>query len=352
MKISRLTLRNEGAVRRRIILTSYVEWALGADREQTRHQVHTRRDEATGAIFAQNFFGEDFASQVAFSWISEPVTSATGDRTAFIGRNGDLTSPAALSFDTLSGTMGAGYDPCAALRCAITLEPGETRDVVVLLGAARSEDAVRDIIARCGAPELARAASQSAVDAWEARLGTIRVHTPSPELNALVNRWSLYQALACRMWARSAMYQSSGAFGFRDQLQDGMAFVYSEPAVTRAHILRAASRQFLEGDVQHWWHEPSGRGVRTRFSDDLVWLPFVTDHYVRVSGDARHLGRDGELSRDARAAAARARGVRQADAQREERHALRALRARARSAPARAASTACRSSAPETGTTA
>ncbi len=285
VKISRLTLRNDGATPRRIILTSYVEWALGAERENTRHQVHTRRDDASGAIFAQNYFAEDFASQVAFSWISEPVTSATGDRTAFIGRNGDLTAPAALSFDALSGTTGAGYDPCAALRCTITLAPGETRDVVLLLGAARGDEAARDIITRCGAPEQAREASRAAVDAWEARLGIIRVQTPSAELNALVNRWSLYQALACRMWARSAMYQSSGAFGFRDQLQDGMAFVYAEPAVTRTHILRAASRQFREGDVQHWWHEPSGRGVRTRFSDDLVWLPFVTEHYVRVSGD-------------------------------------------------------------------
>ncbi len=285
VKITRLSLRNEGAVTRRIILTSYVEWALGAERESTRHQVQTRRDDATGAIFAQNYFGEDFASQVAFSWISETPTSATGDRTAFIGRNGDLTSPVALSFDTLSGTMGAGYDPCAALRCTIVLEPGETRDVVVLLGAARGEATVRDIIARCGTVENARTYSDASVQAWETRLATIQVQTPSPELNALVNRWSLYQALACRMWARSAMYQSSGAFGFRDQLQDGMAFVYSEPAIARAHILRSASRQFVDGDVQHWWHEPSGRGVRTRFSDDLVWLPFVTDHFVRVSGD-------------------------------------------------------------------
>jgi len=287
VKISRLRLRNEGATPRRIIVTSYVEWVLGAAREQTCNQVHTRRDEKTGAIFAQNFFGEDFASQVAFSWISEQVTSATGDRTAFIGRNGDLAAPAALSFDELSGHTGAGVDPCAALRCAISLQPGETRDVVLLLGAARGEETARDIIARCGAPEHAHTESQAAIDAWTARLGTIRVDTPSDEFDALVNRWSLYQALACRMWARSAIYQSSGAYGFRDQLQDGMAFVYAEPAVTRAHLLRAAGRQFKEGDVQHWWHEPSGLGVRTRFSDDLAWLPFVTDHYVKVSGDTK-----------------------------------------------------------------
>ncbi len=287
VKITRLRLQNEGAVPRTIVLTSYVELALGADREQTRNHVHTRRDEATGAIFAQNFYNEDFATQVAFSWISETPTSAGGDRTAFIGRNGDLGAPAALSFNELTGSFGAGLDPCAALRCTITLDPGETREVVVLLGAARGEDAVRDIITRSGLPDAARAEAESSVGAWTDRLGVIRVVTPSTELNALVNRWSLYQALACRMWARSAIYQSSGAFGFRDQLQDGMAFVYAEPSVTKAHILRAAGRQFQEGDVQHWWHEPSGRGVRTRFSDDLAWLPFCADHYVRVSGDTR-----------------------------------------------------------------
>ncbi len=285
VKITRLRLRNDGTRSRRIVLTSFVEWALGALREFTRHQVHTRRDPETGAIFAQNFFAEDFASQVAFSWISEPVASATADRTAFIGRNGSLASPIALSYEELSGTMGAGFDPCAALRCVIALAPGETRDVVVLLGAARGEEEARAIIARCGAVDRARDESQAAVDAWTARLGTITVSTPSVELDALVNRWSLYQALACRMWARSALYQSSGAYGFRDQLQDGMAFVYAEPAVARAHIMRAAGRQFPEGDVQHWWHEPSDRGVRTKFSDDLVWLPFVVDHYVNVSGD-------------------------------------------------------------------
>ncbi|CAN5166436.1 hypothetical protein BH09GEM1_BH09GEM1_23090 [soil metagenome] len=285
VKITRLRLQNEGAIPRTIVLTSYVELALGADREQTRNHIHTSRDEATGAIFAQNFFNEDFATQVAFSWISETPTSAGGDRTAFIGRNGDLGAPAALSFNELTGHFGVALDPCAGLRCTITLDPGETRELVVLLGAARGEDAVRDIIARAGHPDAARAEAKVSVDAWSNRLGTIRVVTPSTELNALVNRWSLYQALACRMWARSAIYQSSGAFGFRDQLQDGMAFVYAEPSVTKAHILRAAGRQFKEGDVQHWWHEPSGRGVRTRFSDDLAWLPFCADHYVKVSGD-------------------------------------------------------------------
>ena len=285
VKITRLKLTNTGRTPRRIELTSYVELVLGSERERTRHQLHTRRDDATGALFAQNFFIEEFATCVTFSWISEPVTSFTASRVAFIGRNGDLSNPAGLATATLNGDTGAGDDPCAALRCSVALEPGETKEVVVLLGATRSEEDARAVIARCGAPNQAADVSKRAVDAWAARLSLIHVRTPSPELDVLVNRWTLYQALSCRMWARSALYQSSGAFGFRDQLQDGMAFVYADPDVTRAHLLRSASHQFLEGDVQHWWHEPSGRGVRTRFSDDLVWLPFTADHYVGVSGD-------------------------------------------------------------------
>ncbi|MGI8499086.1 MAG: GH36-type glycosyl hydrolase domain-containing protein, partial [Gemmatimonadaceae bacterium] len=280
-KISRLRLTNRGSATRRLTLTSFVEWALGVSREHTRHQIHTRRDDATGALLGQNYFADDFASRVAFSWMSEDVTSFTGDRESFIGRNGDLVAPAALSQKTLSGATGAGYDPCAGLRCSISLAAGESRDVVLLLGAAVGEEEVRAIIGRLGRPAAATAAIEEAVRGWDDRLSTITARTPSPEFDAILNRWSLYQALACRMWARSALYQSSGAYGFRDQLQDCMAFVYAEPSIARAHLIRSASRQFREGDVQHWWHEPTGNGVRTRFSDDLVWLPYVADHYVR-----------------------------------------------------------------------
>jgi len=286
VKISSFKITNRGTVPRHLSVTSYVEWTLGAEREHTRHQLHTRRDAASGALLAQNLFAPDFATRVAFSWISETVTSYTARRDHFIGRTGDLTAPLGLRDEHLSGAVGAGYDPCAALRCAITLAPGETRTIVVLLGAAESDDAARALIARHGSPGAAAAAIEGATAAWDERLSVIRVETPDAEFDALVNRWSLYQALSCRMWARSALYQSGGAYGFRDQLQDCMAFVYAEPAITRAHLLRAAGRQFTEGDVQHWWHEPTGRGVRTRFSDDLVWLPFVADHYVRVTGDA------------------------------------------------------------------
>ncbi|HWH53196.1 MAG TPA: glucoamylase family protein [Gemmatimonadaceae bacterium] len=284
-KISHLRLVNQGATPRHLSLTSYVEWVLGAQREHTRHQLHTRFDATSGAIFVQNVFAPDFTNRVGFSWISERVTSHTARRDHFIGRNGDLVSPAGVTALQLSGATGAGYDPCAALRCSITLDPGETRDVVLLLGAAGSDDAARGLIGRYGSPAAAEDAIREAAEAWNTRLSVVTARTPDAEFDVLMNRWSLYQALSCRMWARSALYQSSGAFGFRDQLQDSMAMVYAEPAITRAHLLRAASRQFVEGDVQHWWHEPSGRGVRTGFSDDLAWLPFVADYYLRITGD-------------------------------------------------------------------
>lgn len=286
VKIAHLRVINRGARPRRLSLTSYVEWVLGAEPERTRHQLHTRFDASSGAVFAQNFFAPDFTNRLAFSWISETVTSRTARRDHFIGRNGELGAPAGLRALQLSGAAGAGYDPCAALQCAITLPPGETRDVVVLLGVAESEVDARALIGRYAAPDVAASAIREAAEAWNDRLSIITARTPDPDFDAMLNRWALYQALSCRMWARSAFYQSSGAYGFRDQLQDSMALVYAEPALARAHLLRAAGRQFVEGDVQHWWHEPSGRGVRTRFADDLAWLPFVADHYVRVTGDS------------------------------------------------------------------
>ena len=285
VKIAHLRITNRGATRRSLSLTSYVEWALGAEREQTRDQVRTRYDVTSGAIFAQNCYAPDFTNRVAFSWMSGTVTSHTARRDHFIGRNGDLAAPVCLGDEELSGATGAGFDSCAALRVAVDLDPGETREIVVLLGAAANADDARALIGRHGSPSAAAASILDATSRWDHRLSVISARTPEPEFDALINRWALYQALSCRMWARAALYQAGGAYGFRDQLQDCMAFVYAEPKTSRAHLIRAAGRQFVEGDVQHWWHEPSGRGVRTRFSDDLVWLPFVADHYVRVTGD-------------------------------------------------------------------
>jgi len=286
IKISHLRLTNGDTRTRRLTVTAFVEWTLGVHREQTQQFVRTAFHPELSAILARNHFEPQFSDWVAFLALSETVTGHTGDRREFIGRNGSLRAPAALRRESLGGATGVGYDPCAALQCTIELAPGESRELVVLLGAAADEHRARALVVEHGGVTDAVTAMARTNDEWQHRLSTIVVHTPEPTFDAMVNRWALYQALACRMWARSALYQSSGAYGFRDQLQDVMAFVYAEPGIARAHIVRAAARQFVEGDVQHWWHPQSGRGVRTRFSDDLAWLPFVADHYVRVTGDA------------------------------------------------------------------
>jgi cyclic beta-1,2-glucan synthetase len=288
VKLSLLRVRNDTSDVRRLSITAYAEWTLGALREHTQHQVSTSFDDERGAILARNGFDPQFCEWVAFSAISEPLLGHTADRREFLGRNGTAAAPAALTGDAeapLSGRTGAGFDPCAALQCVIELAPGESREITALLGAAAGADDARALMDRYVDSTRARAAAARTEDAWARRLGIVQVRTPEPSFDAMMNQWTLYQALCCRMWARTATYQSSGAYGFRDQLQDVLAFTYAEPAVARAHIVRAAARQFLEGDVQHWWHPQSGRGVRTRFSDDLAWLPYVVDRYVAVTGD-------------------------------------------------------------------
>ena len=292
VKLSLLRITNRSERRRRISVTPFVEWTLGVLREHTRHQVHTTYDAERGSMFASNHFDEQFTDWVAFLAMSEPPASHTADRREFLGRNGDQANPAAMRRAELGNRTGAGIDPCGALRAVVDLAPGEAREIVVALGAARGQEEASRLADEYRSAERARAAMESAIQAWEKRLSTIEVTTPEPSFDAVANRWTLYQALSCRMWARSALYQSSGAYGFRDQLQDVMAFVYSEPAIAREHIVRSAARQFVEGDVQHWWHPQSGRGVRTRFSDDLVWLPFVVNQYLRVTGDTTILDED------------------------------------------------------------
>jgi cellobiose phosphorylase len=285
VKLFHLTLRNDGAAPRRISATVYVEWVLGVLREGMAPFIITEQDAATGALLARNPYNPEFAGQVAFLACGEPRTSVCSDRVAFIGRNGDVEQPMWLGAPELSGRVAAGADPCGAIQCVIDLAPGEERELVFLLGQGADADEARALIGRYRTPVDAAAAQHAALTWWDELLGQVRVSTPDPELDLLLNGWLLYQTLVCRVWARSAFYQSGGAYGFRDQLQDVMALTHAAPGMTRAQILRAAARQFVEGDVQHWWHPPSGRGVRTRFSDDYLWLPFVTQHYVATSGD-------------------------------------------------------------------
>jgi cyclic beta-1,2-glucan synthetase len=285
VKVFSLRVTNSEARSRRISVTSYVEWCLGVLREHTQHQVSTWFDADRSAIFARNCFDQQFGEWVAFCAMSESLAGHTADRREFLGRNGSAKDAAGMRATELSGSTGVGLDPCAALRCTFELGPLESRELAVILGAAPDEAAASRAVDEHRDVGSARFGLARSKNAWEERLSVIQVRTPEPSFDAMINRWALYQALSCRMWGRTALYQSSGAYGFRDQLQDAMAFVYAEPAAAREHILRAASRQFVEGDVQHWWHPPLGRGVRTRCSDDLMWLPMVVCHYLATTGD-------------------------------------------------------------------
>jgi cyclic beta-1,2-glucan synthetase len=285
LKISRLTLRNLSGRARRVSVTVYVEWVLGASRS-TAAFVTTRIDPGSGAMLATNRWNPAFGERVAFADLAGRQTSWTGDRREFIGRNGGLAWPAGLvNATSLSGRVGSGLDPCAALQTTVELAPNGVAEIVFFLGDASDETEAHSLIARYRKADLDAVLSEVR-RFWNEIVGAVQVKTPDRSMDIMLNGWLTYQTLACRVWARSGFYQASGAFGFRDQLQDCMALATVRPSLTREHLLRAASRQFVEGDVQHWWLPYSGQGVRTRISDDRVWLAYATAHYVKVTGDA------------------------------------------------------------------
>jgi cyclic beta-1,2-glucan synthetase len=285
VKISLLRLKNQTDRTRSLSVTYYSELVMGGRRGAAAPFIITEIDEVTRAILAHNPYNNEFARRVAFLYMSERGRSVTCDRKEFVGRNGSPVRPAALHRAGLSGRVGAGLDPCATVQAVIDLAPGETREIVLLFGEGKSVEEARAAIFRYKGVSAAKDAFERVNAYWNELLGRIEVRTPDRAMDLMMNRWLLYQTYVCRMLARSAFYQSSGAYGFRDQLQDSMALLYARPDIAREHILRAASRQFKEGDVQHWWHPPTGRGVRSRSSDDLLWLPYVTSFYISLTND-------------------------------------------------------------------
>jgi cyclic beta-1,2-glucan synthetase len=285
IKISRLSLANRSNRSRRLSVTAFVEWVLGVSRSDSAPHIVTEQDTVTRALFARNAWNSDFAGRTAFADLSGKQSAWTGDRKEFFGRNGTLDHPAALERGgALSGRLGAGLDPCAALQQTVIIPPGGTVEVVFLLGQGSSREEAQSLLIRY------RRANVDAVLAevrwhWDGVFGAVQVRTPERAMDILLNTWLLYQTIACRLWARTGFYQAGGAFGFRDQLQDVLAMLISRRDWAREQILRAGARQFPEGDVQHWWHAPSGRGVRTRISDDLVWLPYTVLKYLEVTAD-------------------------------------------------------------------
>ncbi|TGE32405.1 glucoamylase family protein [Desulfosporosinus sp. Sb-LF] len=286
VKVIELTISNNTDHELHLSAIYYVEWVMGVAREQTSPYLVTEYAQDCNALFSRNTFQEEFVGRLGFLTASgAAVTSYTGDRTEFIGRNGSLEDPIGLKLDVFSETVGAGLDPCSAMQLKVSVSPGETKTVTFLLGETENREKAERIMFDYRQPEMIRKAFEEVNRYWDKLLGKVQVYTPDSSMNILLNRWLLYQTVVCRLWARSAFYQSGGAYGFRDQLQDVMAVVYTTPEVTREQIILHCGHQFLEGDVQHWWHAGKGKGIRTKFSDDLLWLPFVTAYYIERTGD-------------------------------------------------------------------
>ncbi|MGB9428631.1 MAG: glucoamylase family protein [Gammaproteobacteria bacterium] len=285
VKFAVCKLRNNSGRPRKLSVTGYVEWVLADLRPKSMMHIITELGSNNAALLARNPYSAEFFQQVAFFDVDDVARSISGDRSEFLGRNGSLARPAALRHTRLSGKVGAGLDPCGAIQVPFDLADGQEREIVFRLGAGRNAEEASALAQRFRGAKVARTALAEVRQYWQHTLGAVQVETPDASLNILANGWLVYQVLSCRLWGRTAFYQPSGAFGFRDQLQDVMALIHIQPSLTRAQVVLSASRQFPEGDVQHWWQTPTGRGIRSRCSDDYLWLPLVTSRYVLDTGD-------------------------------------------------------------------
>ena len=285
VKIIHLKVKNILAYTRRITATQYVEWVLGTTHAANMAYIVPEYDPSQECLMATNPYNAEFGSRVAFLIASKAVHGLTADRTEFLGRGGTLVTPAALCRLGLETRITPGEDPCAVLQMHLTMLPGATEEIYFILGQGNDKEHALELAKKYHDPACVKAAYEQTHAFWDHFLGTIQVFTPEPATDLILNRWMLYQTLSCRIWGRSGFYQSSGAFGFRDQLQDVLALMAVDPTVTRSQIINAAQHQFEEGDVMHWWHPPSNRGVRTRISDDMLWLPYATACYIEATGD-------------------------------------------------------------------
>ena len=285
VKLVVIKLRNTSNRTRHLSVMGYWELVMGEWRHTNLMHIVTEHDVLTGALLARNAYGRECANRIVFAHVSEKDNSFTGSRSEFIGRNNSLASPAAMRRKRLSGKIGAGLDPCTALQAPIILQENQERELVFMFGAAKNVDEIHQLVQKFGGAAGARQALDAVHEYWNHTLGAVQVETPDPALNVLANGWLVYQTISCRLWGRSGYYQSGGAYGFRDQLQDTMALVHATPWLAREQIIRCAERQFPQGDVQHWWHPPNGQGVRTHFSDDYLWLAYATSRYTIATGD-------------------------------------------------------------------
>lgn len=285
VKIVHLKVENTLAHNRRITATQYVEWVLGTTHAASMAYIIPEYDSTQECLLATNPYNAEFSSRVAFLIASKAVHGLTADRAEFLGRGGTPGFPIALHRLGLETRITPGEDPCAVLQLHLDLRPGAVEEIYFVLGEGNDKKHALRLARKYHNPAFVGAALKRTRLFWNRLLNTVQVHTPDPATDLILNRWMLYQTLSCRIWGRTGFYQSSGAFGFRDQLQDVLALLPIDPAITRGQILNAAQHQFEEGDVMHWWHPPSGRGVRTRISDDLLWLPYITARYVESTGD-------------------------------------------------------------------